>query len=396
MKIKRIYEINALPFLEESKVNKLDEIGDEILNAIAFKWNFDAIYLMGVWERDNSTNGKTASKKRNSVTSPFSIRKYKIAENFGGKQALLKFKKKMNERGIKLLLDFVPNNTSRDCEWTDQHLDFYVKNADGTIAFGAASPFETWSDTAQLDYSNPKLRKTMLAELKKITSVCDGVRCDMSHLVLNSVFDENWKNAQTQGKCENQKEFWSEARKKAGNDFYFFAEAYGNSEYHLVELGFDAVYDKEKGFYDRLVANLVNGKRGELASDIEGHLRGCNEAKVSTPNGEKIYGDFLVKFLENHDENRAAQVFGEELINALKIMLDQFGNPHGILFFQHGQLEGRRIKTPLFSKKFPREKVDHEILKMYENLLETENWRNRIPKKFQTKKSGEKLAFWLR
>ncbi|MFH1546502.1 MAG: alpha-amylase family glycosyl hydrolase [Patescibacteria group bacterium] len=396
MKIKRIYEINALPFLEELRVNKLDEIGDEVLNAIAFKWNFDAIYLMGVWERGNSTSGKTASKKQNFAASPFSIRKYKIAKNFGGKQALLKFKKKMNERGVKLLLDFVPNNTSRDCEWTEQHPDFYVKNEDSTIAFGAASPFEIWSDTAQLDYSNPKLRKMMLDELKKITSVCDGVRCDMSHLVLNSVFDENWKNAQTQGKCENQKEFWSEARKKAGNDFYLFAEAYGNSEYHLVELGFDAAYDKEKGFYDRLIAHLVNGKREELTSDIEGHLRGCNEAKVVTPNSEKIYGDFLVKFLENHDENRAAQVFGEELENALKIMLDQFGNPHGILLFQHGQLEGKRIKTPLFSKKFPREKVDREILKTYENLLETENWRNRIPKKFQTKKSEEKLAFWLR
>ncbi len=396
MKIKRIYEINTLPFLEELGVSKLNEISSEVLNAIAFKWNFDAIYLMGVWERGNSMSGKTTPKKRNSVASPFSIREYKIAKNLGGEQALLKFKKKLNERGVKLLLDFVPNHTSRDCEWINRHPDFYIKNEDDTIASGAIPPFEVWPDTAQLDYSNPKLQKTMLDELKKIISVCDGVRCDMSHLVLNSVFDKNWKSTQAQGKCENQKEFWSKARKKVGTNFYLFAETYENSEYCLVELGFDAVYDKEKGFYDKLVAHLVSGKRGNFEGDIEGHLQGCNETKVITPNGEKNYGDFLVKFLENHDENRATQIFGKELINALRIMLDQFGNPHGVLLFQHGQLEGKRIKTPLSSKKFPREKVDRETLKMYENLLETENWKSRIPKKFQNKKSEGKLAFWLR
>lgn len=374
MKVERIYEIPALPFINEMRVRKLGEISDVVLNSLAFKWKFDAIYLMGVWKKSEmSTHNHRAPKNKNATSSPFAVREYSVAKNLGGKASLIELKKKLNERGVKLLLDFVPNHTARDHEWIRKNSDFYLQ--DNKIEFGRSSKFEFWPDTAQLDYSNQELVKIQLDILESIKPLCDGLRCDMSHLILSDVFEKQWGR-------RPKKEFWSEVRKKLGKNFYLMGEAYGRHEYRLVELGFDSVYDKEDGFYDRLLTHFA-GENPEL---LEAHIRGCNSTKVQTPTGEKIFGDCLVRFLENHDEKRAAKVFGVELENALKIMLKQYGDSHGVLFFNHGQLEGRTIKHSLFSKVFPREKVNPKILTMYERLLGVEkNWEAKVPRKFQLK-----------
>jgi len=373
MQVKKIYEISALPILDEFKIAKLSEIGDDFLNSLAFKWQFDAVYLMGVWKKSEIlTHDHRALWGENATSSPFAIREYSVAQNLGGESALRKLKKKLNARGIKLLLDFVPNHTAWDHAWIRKNPSFFVKNSEGKIEFGCSSESEFWSDTAQLDYSNPKLVAAQFEVFTKIKKLCDGLRCDMSHLVLSDVFEKKWGRRPAG-------EFWSAVREKLGEDFYLLAEVYCDHEYRLVELGFDSAYDKDR-FYDRLVVQNYES--------LAAHIRGCNSTKVQTSSGgEKIYGDCLVRFLENHDEERAAQVFGDNLENALKIILEQFGEPRGVLFFSHGQLEGKKIKPSLFSKVFPREKSNPKILALYEKLLGVpKNWVTKIPKKFRPKK----------
>src|SRR6185369_12629652 len=71
-------------------------------------------------------------------------------------------------------------------------------------------------------------------------------------------------------------------------DFVFMAEVYWDMEWTLQQQGFDYTYDKR--LYDRLC-------EGDTLS-IRGHL-----------NAGLDYQDKLARFLENHDERRAAATF---------------------------------------------------------------------------------------
>ena len=386
MKIHKIMEVNVVPFLEKWKKKQLDEIPNAVLDEWGSKWGFDAVYLIGIWERtEMPVNPKDPHfrslfekgvpwKKKDIGFSPFSVQSYEVAKDLGGKKSLEKLKKQLNKRGIRLLLDFVPNHTAKDHLWTKDHPEYYVKDQKGKIVSGSSGSGDPWTDTAQLDYSQPLLRKAMLKELKNISKMADGARCDMSHLVLNAVFDRNWESFSKNGDCSALPEFWESARDVVGKDFYLMAEVYGGHAYRLVELGFDAVYDKEDGFYDRTVRHLVYNERSLPSGDIEGHVQGCNSVTVTNYSGTHIYGDTLVKFLETHDEEPAAKLFGKELVHALKIMLEQYGDPHGPLLFCESQLEGRQIKTPVLLKIFPEEVMDESIPEMYEKLLAIKKW----------------------
>src|SRR5438093_1201993 len=60
------------------------------------------------------------------------------------------------------------------------------------LAHGRDPYFSGWSDTAQLNYRHPWLRKAMREVLETIGDQCDGVRCDMAMLVLPDVFARTW------------------------------------------------------------------------------------------------------------------------------------------------------------------------------------------------------------
>lgn len=392
--INRIFEVNAVPFLAFLKVKKLNDIPDEILDTWKYKWEFDAIYLMGIWERTSipweGVQGDTFTdnqgrvwKKQNVITSAFAIKEYAVAKNLGGTVSLKNLQERLHNRGMKLFLDFVPNHTARDHEWMTMHPEYYIQEKNKAIVSGKSSNSEIWRDTAQLNYHNPKTQAAMSAELRKIQTLCDGVRCDMAHLVLNKKFDQIWSGYSFPPSV--REEFWNNARKAVGSEFYLLAESYGDTEYDLIQAGFDAVMDKDR-FYDRLRNALVYKKQGE-EGNIEGHIRGSNSSIIKAPQGEKPFGAFMVKFLENHDEERATKVFGSELEEAVEIMVEQFGNPQGPLFFHNGQLKGASIRIPVMINEFPYEEPNESVLKMYEEMLGVkEDWQDFIPKKSKPKK----------
>lgn len=137
----------------------------------------------------------------------FSITHYAVDPEIGGNQALERLYKRLHERRLRLLLDFVPNHTALDHPWVQRHPEFYVRGTDEqlhrepqnyvrietsgkqmVLAYGRDPYFSGWPDTLQLNYSEPSLQEAMRMELLNVAATCDGVRCDMAMLILPEVF----------------------------------------------------------------------------------------------------------------------------------------------------------------------------------------------------------------
>jgi hypothetical protein len=209
------------------------------------------------------------------------------------------------------------------------------------FAYGRDPYFAGWPDTIQLDYSNPSNVNAMTKELLRIASQCDGVRCDMAMLILPEVFEKTWDHV--------AQPFWSIAIKAVREkfpDFLFMAEVYWDMEWTLQQEGFNYTYDKR--LYDRL-------RDGELGS-IHGHF-------CAGPD----YQEKLARFLENHDEPRAASTFDQKKHEAAALIT--FLSP-GLRFFHQGQFEGRTKRISPHLIRAPKESPDKAIQKFYSDLLD--------------------------
>ncbi|MFA3782176.1 alpha-amylase family glycosyl hydrolase [Melioribacteraceae bacterium 4301-Me] len=343
------------------------------------KLGIDYVWLMGVWKTCPSTiekycfeedlkNSYTRAlkdwKKEDIAGSPFAIDKYEINPLLGSKEDLLELKKALNKAGLKLILDFVANHFSVDSYLTiekpwlflkatennfqnDPHTFF--KAHDGSIyAHGRDPFFPAWQDTIQVNYFNSDARRFMIDTLIDLTKICDGVRCDMAILALNNVFSNTWAGVIEEKNKNSYEEFWKEAidkTKKVRRDFLFIAEAYWDLEWQLQNLGFDYTYDKK--LTDRL-------KIGDV-SEIYGHLLADRDYQLKS-----------VRFIENHDEERAVTALGRERSKAAAVIISTI---QGMRFYYDGQFEGKKIKLPVQLNREPVEEIDLSLKQFYEKLL---------------------------
>jgi hypothetical protein len=157
--------------------------------------------------------------------------------------------------------------------------------------------------------------------------------------------------AQTWGERAGERpatEYWDDvirAVKATHPGFVFLAEAYWDKEWSLQQLGFDFCYDKR--LYDRLLH--------EGAGSVRGHLQ-----------ADPAYQRRLVRFIENHDEPRAAAAFPAEKERAAAVVAS---TQMGARLFHEGQFEGRRVKVPVFLARRPPEPPDAGLAEFYRRLL---------------------------
>jgi hypothetical protein len=185
----------------------------------------------------------------------------------------------------------------------------------------------------------------VIETLSDIAGQCDGVRCDMAMLLLNSVFERTWGG---RAGARPATEYWDDiipAVERANPDFLFIAEAYWDMEWELQQRGFDFCYDKR--LYDRL--------EHENAESVRLHL--CADA---------AYQNKLLRFVENHDEPRAASAFPPAKQRAAAIVTFTLT---GTRLFHEGQLEGRKVRLPVFLGRRPDEAVDPSLQDFYRRLL---------------------------
>ena len=187
-----IYEINTWVWLSElsrkyKKSITLDSIPASEWDAIA-DLQVDAVWLMGVWER--SPDGIRIARElpvlqeeyrralpdftREDVAgSPYCVHCYVVDEHLGGPKGLAKARKELAKRGMRLILDFVPNHVAPDHPWVLEHPEYFIQGSaddcaqkpgeffragDTIIACGRDPYFPPWTDTAQVNAFHPGLR----------------------------------------------------------------------------------------------------------------------------------------------------------------------------------------------------------------------------------------------
>src|SRR5512145_3288332 len=323
-----LYQINTRVWLTElsqtlGRTATLDAIPDAELDRLA-ALGFDWVWFLSVWQTGPAAQRVSRSnagwrkefqetlpdlREEDIAGSGFAIQDYSVHRDLGGAAALARLRKRMQARGLKLMLDFVPNHMAPDHPWIDEHPDYFIhgsendlahapqnycrvqtKNSSLVLAYGRDPYFDGWPDTLQLNYGNPALQQAMIGELKQIAGQCDGVRCDMAMLVLPDAFEPTW--------VIRADRFWPKATESVRREhphFQFMAEVYWDLEWTMQQQGFDYAYDKR--LYDRLREGRARPVREHLQAGLD-------------------YQSKLARFLENHDEPRAAGTFSPDVHEA--------------------------------------------------------------------------------
>jgi hypothetical protein len=136
-----------------------------------------------------------------------------------------------------------------------------------------------------------------------------------------------------------------QAIKKEHPEFRFIAEAYWDLEWELQQQGFDYCYDKK--LYDRM-------EHGDADSVFQ-HLL-----------ADPAYQDGMVRFIENHDEPRAAAAFPSEKSRAAAVAILTLP---GARLLHQGQFEGAKVRLPVFLGRRRAEPPDPELETFYDRLL---------------------------
>ncbi len=378
-----IYEINTWVWLNTlsrryGRPITLSTVPDDALEDLA-RSGINTVWLMGVWARSPAAAAHARQwaheykpalpdlTDEDVIGSAYAIHDYQVDQRIGGRKGLAALRRRLKARGLRLILDYVPNHVALDHPWVRERpacliqgtprdlkrrrSDFFqATDAWGrslVIAHGRDPYFPGWADTAQVNAFSPEFRQAALETLLDIASQCDGVRCDMAMLLTNRVFGHTWQGYYLEDYVP-ETEFWEEIipQVRAQHpEFLFIAEVYWNMEYEMQQQGFDYCYDKT--LYDRLTGGAPRDVRVHLIAAIEYQRR-------------------LVRFIENHDEPRAYSVFGGQRQRPAAVLVVTLP---GATLLHDGQFSGRRVKLPVQIGRQPDEPADHGLEIFYRRLL---------------------------
>jgi glycosidase len=250
-----IYEVNVRQYTPEGTFN-------------AFAKHLDRLKEMGVqtiWFMPINPISKV--DRKGSLGSYYAVADYTaVNPEFGTMDDFRQIVKSIHDKGMKVIIDWVPNHTGADHRWLTEQPDFFVKDTTGKAVMAA-----DWADTRQLNYNNPVMQDSMIAAMKFwITKTdIDGFRCDVAWNVPAS--------------------FWNKSilQLKAMKNIFMLAE--GDNAY-LPESGFDAVYPWRMF---KAMEKIAKGSRTALSIDSVKNT------------DDTLYPKHTIQmyFTSNHDEN---------------------------------------------------------------------------------------------
>lgn len=386
LKNPKLYEVNTRVWINQwGKNARISDIPSDFFRDLKDK-GFDIIWLMGIWKTCPgvindccysvdlvSAYSKSLKDwaRKDVIGSPYAVDEYILNPDLGNADDLVLLKERINSEGLKLVVDFVPNHFSAESRLINEIPELFLPgdiellqrdsytfykphiNQNKIFAHGRDPLFPPWTDTVQVNYFSNTARDFMTGVLEKLSTIADGVRCDMAMLPLNNVFHNTWIGVINRfGFNKPDCDFWTSAIKhvKSKNPgFIFLGEAYWDLEWHLQQTGFDYTYDKR--LTDRLSYDDIQGIKAHLSADKDFQLKSA-------------------RFIENHDEMRAVTRFGKMKSLAAATVISTI---QGLRFYYDGQFEGKKIKLPLQLGRQPDEKVSRTVHNYYNNLLTITN-----------------------
>ena len=376
-----IYEINTAVWLDS--LSRAAGVPVTLAGVPTTAWDevtpagVDAVWLMGVWERSPAglelaranaalqvslAEALPGLRPGDVIGSPYCVRRYVADAAFGGPRGLAEARAQLAARGVRLLLDYVPNHVAPDHPWVRNHPELFVSGSEADLeaepaswtraaghilAHGRDPYFPPWPDVVQLDAFSPGLRTAATATLAHIAAQCDGIRVDMAMLMTSEIFARTWGGRTGPAPAG---EFWPEViagLRRQHPRTVLIAEAYWDTEWLLQQQGFDFCYDKR--LYDRITGRDVAGVRDHLRAGLD-------------------YQSRLLRFAENHDEPRVAGQLPGDAGRAAAVAVATLP---GATLWHEGQFEGRRVRPPVFLSRRPDEPADADLAAWYRRLLAT-------------------------
>src|SRR5690349_15580946 len=211
MRYTSLYEINTRVYLHERsaqvrRMATLDDVPDALLDEIASR-GFEWVWWLGVWQTGEAGRQVSRADRKlraerarelgdlredDIVGSPFAVKDWSVHRDFGGDAALARLRKRLAERGLALMLDFVPNHVAPDHAWAAARPEWFVQGTEADLArepqnylrlptasgpkilaHGRDPYFDGWADTLQLNYFHAGLREAQVQVLGRIADRCD-------------------------------------------------------------------------------------------------------------------------------------------------------------------------------------------------------------------------------
>ena len=302
-----------------------------------------------VWLMPVSPIGVEARK--GSLGSYYSIIDCKaINPEFGTMEDFQSFLNKAHELGMKVIIDWIANHTSRDANWWKEgKTDWYVMDENTGLPIVEYD----WTDIAKLNYNNQDMRLAMIDALKFWVEMgVDGYRCDVAMNVPGDFWAEAWKQV-----------------REINPDVYLLAEG---EETWLHESGFEATYAWELHHIFNAMA-----KGGSETKNVAGDGTIKTDAKYVKDLKEYLERDdqkypapaMRLMFTSNHDENSWAGTEFERMGDAHKTFAAlTFVLPKSQPLIYTGQEIGLNRRLAFFEKDSIEELVDLEYGKEYRDF----------------------------
>lgn len=271
----------------------------------------NTIYLLGVFENNgplivDQEEGENVSQRKDRCPSVFAISNHQATNSqLGSIEELQELIKTLQNKGFKVIVDFIPNHTSTTHPWVVEHPYYYYQLHGEYVR-------EFSGDVYKLDYNLQAVRSEMRAIVETIASWgVDGVRCDMAHLIPADF----WRNTITAVKAKH-------------NQFMFIGESYETSVFEwvntttLIEAGFDYIY--HHALYENIKMVVGQGSKAE----------GFLESHVDFMAKHSDLSSHLLNYVANHDDRFPGS------LEQLYAMLEKIKKPNEAWLYYNGILNG--------------------------------------------------------
>ena len=217
------------------------------------------------------------------------------------------------------------NTLSRETPTMRETIQPLSLRSDGKVfACGRDPYFPAWPDVLQLNAFQPGLRQAVIETVSDIAEQCDGIRCDMAMLMLNNIFERTWG---------------ARAGAKPADDYW------------ATVIPAIKAKSPSSGSSPRPTGTSSGNcnSRVLISATTRNSMTGWNTATpracVSTFLADSSYQEKMVRFIENHDEPRAAATFPDGKGRAAAVAILTLT---GARLLHEGQFEGRKVRLPVF------------------------------------------------